>query len=949
MGLAGSRTGCYRSKLADMVTGTLLATQSRVLESRRQSSLRGRGRECAVLDQLLVDIRQGVSRSLVLPGEVGIGKTALLQYLIESATDLDVVRAAGVKSEMELAYAGLQQLCAPMLAHLERLPAPQREALETVFGLGSGGAPDRFLVGLGVLTLVSEAAEERPLLFVIDDAQWLDQASALTLAFVARRLLAEPVGLVFAAREPGPEFSHLALLEVDELRDGDARALLASAAGFALDQRVRDRIVAECRGNPSALLELRPGLTATQLAGGFGVLAAPSLCGRIEQRFRRRLSSLSDEVRRLLVLAAAEPIGDPLLFVQASAQLGIDVFDIAAKTNGLLTPGNRVMFRHPVLRSVVYRSAASDERRAAHQALAQATDPEADPDWHAWHLACAAAGPDERIASELERSVGRAKGRGGLAAAAAFLQRSVVLTRERARRTDRALAAARTSLQAGAVDAARELVSTAEAGPLDEFQRARIALIRAQLAFAVNRRSDGAPLLLKAAEQLAPLDPRLARETYLEALFAAVVAGRLGQRAGVPDVARAARSAPAAANPPGAADLLLDGYALAITEGYAVGAPILQQALKALRSEAVDSDDILRWGLLASYAAQALWDEESYRALPTRQIQLARQTGALPVLPMSLTLRIEAHLHAGELEAAASMLEDLDALTDVAPAQVPRYAAIAVACARGREADARERVKVGLDAVVARGEGIGLAFIERTAMVLYNALGKYGDALSMARPATEGRADLQSPPWLQELVEAAVRTGERQLASDALEELAGMTRIIGTAWALGIEARSRALLSDGAAAEDLYRRAIDHLERSEARIELARAHLLYGEWLRRESRRADARAQLRTAYHEFTARGWEAFADRARSELQATGEKVRKRTVETRDDLTAQERQIADLARGGLSNPEIGARLFLSSRTVEWHLRKVFSKLGISSRRELTGALASPRSGLVPA
>ncbi len=690
-------------------------------------------------------------------------------------------------------------------------------------------------------------------------------------------------------------------------------------------------------------------MTATQLAGGLGLLEAPSPCGPVERSFAQQLSSLSGEARRLLLLAAAEPIGDPLLLLQASEQLGIEVSDVDAETDGLLTLGDRVTFRHPLARSAVYRSAASDERRAAHQALALATDRETDPDRRAWHLACAAAGPDERIASDLERSAGRAQGRGGLAAAAAFLQRAVVLTREPGRRADRALAAAHTSLQAGAFDTARDLVSTAETWPLDESQRARIDLLQAQLAFAANSRSDAPSLLVKAAEQFASLDPKLARQTWLDALSAAVFAGRLGSGDGVADVARAARSAPAAADPPGAPDLLLDGYVRAITEGYAAGAPILQLAVNAFRGEAVNSDDVVRWAFLAGYAAQALWDEKSYRALPIRQIELARGTGALAVLPMSLTLRIGAHLHAGELDAASPMLEDLEAVIDATASQVPPYAAIALACTRGREADARQLMSASLDTIVARGEGIGLTLIEWTASVLYNALGKYGDALAIARTAMERRAKLQSPMWLQELVEAGVRTGERELASEALEELAGMSRIVGTDWALGIEARSRAMLSDGAAAEDLYRGAIHHLERSEARIELARAHLLYGEWLRRDGRRADARAQLRTAYDEFTARGWEAFAARARAELQATGETVRKRTVETRDDLTAQERQIARMTGEGLSNPEIGARLFLSPRTVEWHLRKVFAKLGIRSRRELSGALPTADSELVGA
>jgi DNA-binding CsgD family transcriptional regulator len=903
------------------------------------SGLRGRERECAVLEELVADIRQGRSRVLVLRGEAGIGKTALLQHLTAEASGLHIVRAAGVESQMKLAFANLHQLCGPMLGRLPDLPAPQRQALEVVFGLAIDAIPDEFRVGLGVLTLLSKVAEERPVLCVIDDAQWLDKASALTLAFVALRLMAEPIGVVFSSREPGDELRHLPHLDLAGLRDGDARALLASTAGFTLDERIHDRIIAEARGNPLALLELPRGSTATQLTAGLGLTEAQSLAGPIEETVVRRLSALSDDARSLLLLASAEPFGDPLLLLRASAQLGITVAAVDVETYGLLSLAERVTFRHPPVRSAVYRSATIGERRTVHLALAEATDGELDPDRRAWHLAVAAAGPDEHVASELEHSAGRAQARGGLAAAAAFLHRSVALSVNPARRVERALAAAHTSLQAGAFDAARELLAVAEVGPLDPSQLARVDLIRGQLAFAMNRRHDAPPLLLKAAKQLASLDPMLARETYLEALFAALLSGRLGQDGGLLEVARAARSAPKPPEPPRATDLLLDGYSLMIIEGYAVGAPILQQAVKAFRSEQVDPGEVLRWGFLASYAAQVLRDEESYRALPTRQIELAREAGALAVLPMSLTLRLGAHLHSGELDAAAALLDDLAAVSEATGTHLPPYGAIALACSRGREADVRELISANLGGAIERGEGMGLTFIEWTVAMLHNAQGRYGEALVGARRASERREELQSPRWLHELVEAAVRSGEHELAASALEELAGLTRVIGTAWALGIEARSRALLSENAAADRLYREAIDHLERSEARVELGRAHLLYGEWLRREGRRVDARAELRVAHDLFTATGWEAFAERARIELLATGQKVRKRILETRDELTTQERQIAQLARDRLSNSEIGSRLFLSPRTVEWHLGKVFGKLGIGSRRELVAAL----------
>src|SRR5215207_4199488 len=450
-----------------------------------RTGLRGRASECALLDDLVSTVGRGEGRSLVLRGEAGIGKTALLDHLIASASDLTVVRAVGVESDMELAYASLHQLCGPLLDRLERLPGPQRQAMEIVFGLSTGGVPDRFLVGVAVLSLVSQAAEQRPLLCVVDDAQWLDQTSALTLAFLARRLLAEPVGIVFAARVPGEELRDVPELKVHGLRDGDARALLSSAVRFKLDERVRDRIIAETRGNPLALLELPRGLTATQLAGGFGLLTAQSLTGRIEESFLRRLEALADDVRRLLLVAAAEPVGDPQLLWRAAERLGIgpEAADAAAAA-GLLVIGELVMFRHPLVRSAVYGSAPMEYRQAVHLVLAEATDREADPDRRAWHLAAAAAGPDEGVAVELERSAGRAQARGGLAAAAAFLQRALALTQDGARRADRALAAAQASVLAGAFETALKLLSTAEAGALDELQRARLDLLRAHVAFA---------------------------------------------------------------------------------------------------------------------------------------------------------------------------------------------------------------------------------------------------------------------------------------------------------------------------------------------------------------------------------------------------------------------------------------------------------------------------------
>jgi DNA-binding CsgD family transcriptional regulator len=915
----------------------LIESQAPVVE------LSGRRSECAVLDRLTAAVRHGESRVLVLRGEAGIGKTALLEYLVAGASDLTVIRAVGVESEMELAYASLHQLVGSLLDRAERIPAPQREALETVFGLGSGPPPDRFLVGLAVLSLLAEVAEERPLLCVVDDAQWLDMASALTLAFVARRLLAEPIGLVFAAREPGGELRGLPELEVPGLPAGDARVLLSSGVPFPLDETVRDRIVAETRGNPLALLELPRGLTRMHLAGGFGGCPhTQTLSGQIEESFRLRLEALPGTTRMLLLLAAADPVGDPLLLSRAGDRLGVPMSAADdAEAEGLLAMDDRVTFRHPLIRSAIYGAASPEQRREAHVALAGATDRRADPDRRAWHLAAGAAGPDEEVAIELERSAMRARARGGPAAAAAFLQRSVALTVDLDRRVERALAASAAHLFAGAPDAALSMLSIAEAGSADELERARMKLVRGQIAFAVSRGRDAPELLLGAAHRLERLDIGVARETYLEALSAGQFAGRLaGRGADVLAVARASLSAPAPNAAPRASDALLDGLATLIAEGYASGAPLVKRGLEMFGRADLPPDDAVRWTWLACRTAVDVWDFDAWELLSERTVSVARDEGALALLPSGLTLRIGAHLLGGDLEAGALLLDEVEALTRATGTAVSHAGPVSLAAWRGREHEAKTLIGAMIGEASARGEGWGVTIAHWAGSVLSNGLGRYQEALASARLATEYPGDLAFRNWsLAELVEAAVRAGQTASAADALEHLARSTSPSATDWALGIEARSRALLSEGEAAEDLYRKAISRLERSRVRVELARAHLLYGEWLRRERRRVDARQELHAAYDQFTAMGMEAFAERARIELLATGEKVRKRTVETRDELTAQERQTASLAREGLSNAEIGARLFISPRTVEWHLRKAYAKLGISSRRELPRAL----------
>jgi DNA-binding CsgD family transcriptional regulator len=899
--------------------------------------LRGRDNERDVLDGLLRNVRAGESRVIVVRGDAGVGKSAMLEYVVGEASGCRVLRAAGIEYEMELPYAGLHQLCAPILDLREHLPRPQRSALETAFGLSAGSAPDRFIVDLAILGLLSEAAEERPLVCVVDDAQWLDSASARTLAFVARRLLAESVGLILAVRQAAgaDELNGLPELLLRGLGESDARALLNSAWPGRLDEAVLARVLAEARGNPLALLEFPRSMTLA-VAGGFDLPEVAPLANLIEQSFLRRLEALPEAARQVLLAAAAEPLGDATLLWRAADALGAGSEAVeAAQAAGLIEVGVLVRFRHPLVRSAVYQAATIPDRREVHRALAEATDPAADPDRRAWHLAHAASGLDDAVADELERSAGRARARGGAAAAAAFLERAAELSADSGWRGRRLLAAAQLKFESGALEAAQDLLSAAERCPLDDLQRARLARLRARIVFALRRGNDAPPLLLDAAEQLMSLDPNLGRETYLEAMGAAIFAGRLNVRVGPTEVAAAARIASREASSRGT-DLLLDGLATRFSEGYVAGVGPLRRALEAFgRDAARDEDDEMRWFWLPWLVAGDLWDDTAWDELSARAVRLARQSGALVTLPLALTYRAAVHIHAGDFGTASVLTEEAASIEEATGSAPAGYWKMMLAAWRGREAEALAYSNWGLENTTARGEGRGIGGWGYATAVLNNGLGRYEVALAGARRACEYDDLGVYGASLAELVEAAARSGAHEEATAASQLLADRTSAVDTDWAMGVQARSLALVSEGQAAETLYREAIERLERTRVAVHLARAQLVYGEWLRRENRRVDARDHLRVAHEMFSDAGADAFAERARRELLATGETARARTTETRDALTHQEAQIAQLARDGLSNPEIGAQLFISPRTVQYHLRKVFQKLDISSRNQL--------------
>jgi DNA-binding CsgD family transcriptional regulator len=912
--------------------------------------LTGRGSETDRLDRLVSDVRSGASQALVVHGEAGVGKTALLEYLASRATGCEVARAAGVQSEMELPFAALHLLCGPMLQHLDRLPEPQRDALATVFGLHAGPAPDRFVVGLAALGLLSEAAESRPLLCLVDDQQWLDQESRQVLAFVARRLGEESLGLVFATRVPGQELGGLPHLLVEGLAEPDARALLDSVLTGSLDERVRDQIVTETRGNPLALLELPKGRTADELAGGFAIPHGTAVASTVEADFRRRTAALPEQTRALLLLAAADPTGDSALVWRAARRLDIAQTAAAAATDaGLAEFGSRILFRHPLARSVSYWSASVAERQQVHRALADETDRDLDPDRRSWHLAHASPGPDEEVAEELERSAGRAQARGGLAAAGAFLARSVTLTLDPAARARRALLAAITQMQAGAFESTVALLDLADAGPLDELDRARISLVRAQLAFVLNRGGEAPLLMLRAAAQFEPIEPRLARETYLDAFAAATFAGRAASPGGtVLDVARAAAAAPDSPGVAESTDWLLAGLAANFNNSYASAVPYLRQALVTFAATSSSPAQELRWLWLTSLAALHLWDDEQWLRLSDRYVSLARAAGALSEMPLALSTRAMVLLFAGDLGSAASLVEEQEAVTVATGSQLAPYSAMCLAAMRGEPRAAEQLIEATHREALAKGEGISIAVAEWTRAVLLNGQGRYDEATAAARQALHHQEypQLRYPGianWAAaELIEAASHSGAMDEAHQAVGWITEMAGASDTHWARGVEARSRALVAHGDAADTAFREAISALEQTQVRSELARTLLLYGEWLRRERRRTEARDHLRTAHSMLDAMGMESFAERARHELLATGETARRRSVSHTQELTAQELLVAQLARDGLSNPEIGSRLFISARTVQYHLRKVFAKLGISSRTQLDRVVLTP-------
>src|SRR6266851_6752345 len=916
-----------------------------------QPVLLDRQKETAAIDRVLNAVRGGFSGTLVLRGGPGVGKTALLEYAIGSACDLRICRVVGVESEINLAFAALHQLLVPFLLLLDLLPPPQRHALRVAFGLEAGPPPDRFVVGLAVLTVLSRAAEEQPLVCVIDDAQWLDIESAHALGFVARRLYADRAGIIAAVGEPAAQevFEQLPVISVGGLPDAEARELLRSVVGETLDPQVVSRILSDTQNNPLALVELGAEFTAGQLAGTASRPEPLPLSRRLRERFLRQVRGLPADTQTFVLLAAADAAGERGLLWSAAAQAGIDADAAAAAavSGGVLeVSGSSVRFRHPLIRSAVYHGVLNGDRRRAHAALSDASDSGVDEERRAWHRAAAAIAPDEDLASELQRAAERAGARGGYAARAALLRSSADLTPDDVRRAEREVALAEAELMAGNPAGARDLVDGAMPRLTDKVTRGSAKRLNGAIRFAQGNASEAAAILADASAMLAHDDRAAARDTLLEALEAAIWAGPVETR----KIASLAQALPrVAGSPPSISDLLLEGYSARFALGYREAAGPLRAAVAALRADDLDPAVGLRWFGLGAAAAGSLWDEQAVLDLSDRWVRTARALGALTVLPFALAFLAISDWLAGRFDDASARLAEMRELLAVGrgPGMLgidSRSNGLLLAY-RGRLTEARASGVAQIHESTARGQR-GPADIGKYIVAVADmCAGDYDAAISGALPVIEDDPAFTAEAALPEMIEAAIRAGRRELAAMVFKTLSERTLAAGTPWALGLRARCEALLDEGEHAEDAYLEAISQLRQCRAMVDLARTHLLYGQWLRRAKRRQDARHELRTAHDMFAAMGADGFAERAATELRATGERARARTPETTFDLTPQEARVAGLAAEGVTNNQIAAQLFVSPRTVEYHLGKIFRKLGLSSRAQLARSLSVSRAG----
>jgi DNA-binding CsgD family transcriptional regulator len=906
-------------------------------------TLLDRQAERASIDRALRSVRDGSSATLVIRGPPGVGKTALLGYAADAAPDMGICGVIGIESEINLEFAALHQLLIPFIRDIEDLPGPQRQAMRVAFGMDEGPPADRFLVGLAALTLLARAAEERPVLCLIDDAEWLDTESAHALGFVARRLYADRVGMLVVQSEPAAAdaFEQFPQVRVGGLPAAEAGRLLRSVVGAPVADRVLDRILADTERNPLALVEIGTEFTPDELAGRASLPEPVPLSRRLVDRFSRQVRELDPDTQAFLLLAAAGVLGDRAVLWRAARRGGIDADTAAANAEsaGLVQlSASSVQFRYPLIRSAIYHGAADQDRRRAHLLLSEATSG-THPDLQAWHQGAAATGPDEDVASALERAAGDAQARGGYAARAGLLRRSIELTPDDGLRARREIALAEAELMSGHPDKARDLADAALGRLTDPGARAAGERLRGEILFVQGNAAESAKVLADAARSLDP-DRPAGRETMAAAMWAAVWAGPVQTR----DMAITAAACPhLARSEASVADLLLEGYEARFTAGYGAAVEPFRAAISVLRSADLEPDAGLRWYAMGAEAAGSLWDADALLDIAGRFVRTARARGALIQLPVALAMQAIADWVAGRLADAEDRwteMREIIAASDSWPVLgIDSRGEGLVLAYTGRVAAAKAAGASQIRECTARGQG-GIADIGRAIVAIADMCDRDYDSAEFAAATVVGHDQaFTTEAILPELVETAWRSDHHREALNAFGVLSERTLAAGTPWALGVRSRCAALIEEDDRAEDAYQEAISQLQRSRATVELARSHLFYGQWLRRAKRRREARHQLRAAYDMFDAMGADAFTDLASAELSATGERARARRPETTFDLTPQEARVAGLAAEGETNNQIAAELFVSPRTVEYHLGKVFRKLGVTSRAQLARRL----------